>query len=211
MLPDRKQERFMTDVIKGNAIIGQSGGPTAAINQSLVGVIESIRSCRKIPRLIGARHGVRGIIEENFIDLKGLPRDLLERVAATPAAALGSSRDKPDEEYCQKIVKVLAKNVPKRKFRSNRGMTTVYLLHVVNAQCACCYTVSALVIIENVFAFDPFSSSVFQVVEAVLGGIIQVAVFALGDKTKPLHVRLTGENKDLQRLLVLGPGGCRHQ
>ena len=99
----------MTDVIKGNAVIGQSGGPTAVINQSLVGVIESIRPCRQIPRLLGARHGVRGIIQENFIDLKGLGGNLLERVAATPAAALGSSRDKPDEAYCRKIVNVLEK------------------------------------------------------------------------------------------------------
>jgi len=100
----------MTEAIKGNAVIGQSGGPTAVMNQSLVGVIESIRRCRRIGRLLGARHGVRGIVEENFIDLKGLPAGLLERIALTPAAALGSTRDKPDEEYCRKIFKVFEKH-----------------------------------------------------------------------------------------------------
>ncbi len=100
----------MSKAIKGNAIIGQSGGPTAVINQSLVGVIEAVSEADVIDRLLGARHGVRGIIEERFIDLKGLDKDLLERVAQTPAAALGSTRDKPDDEYCKKIFDVLAKN-----------------------------------------------------------------------------------------------------
>ncbi len=100
----------MSAVIKGNAVVGQSGGPTAVINQSLVGVIEAISKVDGIGRLLGARHGVRGIIEEKFVDLKGLDQDLLERVAATPCAALGSSRDKPDQEYCAKITKIFQKN-----------------------------------------------------------------------------------------------------
>jgi len=100
----------MSKAAKGNAVIGQSGGPTAVINESLVGVIESISKFKAVGRLLGARHGVRGIVEENFIDLKGLGRRLLEDVALTPAAALGSSRDKPDEAYCERIFKVFEKN-----------------------------------------------------------------------------------------------------
>jgi 6-phosphofructokinase 1 len=88
---------------KPNAVIGQSGGPTAVINQSLVGVIETINQSKQIGKLLGARHGVRGIIEDNFIDLSGAKKKQLEDVAVTPAAALGSSRDKPDEAYCEKI------------------------------------------------------------------------------------------------------------
>ena len=95
---------------KPNAVVGQSGGPTAVINQSLVGVIESVKKNKAIGRLLGARHGVRGIIEEDFIDLKPFKRPLLEKVAATPASALGSTRDKPDEAYCQKIFDAFAKN-----------------------------------------------------------------------------------------------------
>ena len=100
----------MADVAKGNAVIGQSGGPTAVINQSLVGVIETIKSCKSIPKLLGARHGVRGILNEDFVDLKGMTKTDLEKVAVTPAAALGSTRDKPDAEYCERIFKVFAAN-----------------------------------------------------------------------------------------------------
>jgi len=95
-----------TKAIKGNAVIGQSGGPTAVINQSLVGVIETIRRFKAVGKLLGARHGVRGIVNETFIPLKGLGSAKLEAVAQTPAAALGSSRDKPDEAYCERIFRV---------------------------------------------------------------------------------------------------------
>ena len=94
-------------LIKGNAIIGQSGGPTAVINQSLVGVIESLQGVAEIPRIYGARHGTRGVIERDVVDLHGAPADLLERVAQTPSAALGSTRDKPDAAYCERIFATL--------------------------------------------------------------------------------------------------------
>lgn len=97
---------------KGNAVVGQSGGPTAVINQSLVGVIQELHNHPEIDQILGAKHGVRGIINSDFLNLRGLSADLLERVAATPSSALGSSRDKPDEAYCQKIFKVFEeKNV----------------------------------------------------------------------------------------------------
>jgi len=100
----------MKDLLKGNAVVGQSGGPTAVINQSLVGVIEAVKDAPMIRRLLGARHGVRGIVEEQFVSLKGMGRRALERVAVTPASALGSTRDKPDAEYCQKIFDVFARH-----------------------------------------------------------------------------------------------------
>jgi 6-phosphofructokinase 1 len=97
----------------GNAVIGQSGGPTAVINQSLVGAIEALSAAQaagKIGKIFGAKHGVRGIIQNEFVSLDNLPQDLLERVAQTPSSALGSTRDKPDEEYCQKIFDSFKKN-----------------------------------------------------------------------------------------------------
>jgi len=100
----------MSKAVKANAVVGQSGGPTAVINQSLVGVIEAVRKAKAIGKLLGARHGVRGIINEDFIDLGGIDKAMLERVAETPAAALGSTRDKPDESHCRKIAEVFAKN-----------------------------------------------------------------------------------------------------
>ncbi|HUO10419.1 MAG TPA: 6-phosphofructokinase [Phycisphaerae bacterium] len=99
--------------MSGNAVIGQSGGPTAVINQSLVGAIEAINAAQKqnkIGKLLGAKHGVRGIINNDFISLDSVPSELLERVAQTPSSALGSTRDKPDEEYCKKIFESFKKN-----------------------------------------------------------------------------------------------------
>ncbi len=95
---------------RGNAVIGQSGGPTAVINQSLVGVVEALRKTAHVNRLLGARHGVRGIVNEQFIELNDVPDELLRRIAQTPAAALGSTRDKPDRAYCERIFRSFAKN-----------------------------------------------------------------------------------------------------
>jgi 6-phosphofructokinase 1 len=60
-----------------------------------------------IERIYGARHGVRGIINEDFVDLTQETHHNLELVASTPSSALGSTRDKPDLAYCQEIFKVL--------------------------------------------------------------------------------------------------------
>jgi 6-phosphofructokinase 1 len=95
---------------KGNAVIGQSGGPTSVINQSLVGVVQEMKKAGLVDQLLGARHGVRGIVNDDFIPLSNAPDDLLERIAQTPAAALGSTRDKPDAAYCEKIFKSFAKH-----------------------------------------------------------------------------------------------------
>lgn len=94
-----------------NAVVAQSGGPTAVINQSLVGVVEGLRLHARgsIGAIFGARHGVKGMVEENFVDLTATPQDVLDAVAATPSAALGSSRDKPDAAYCERILASLRK------------------------------------------------------------------------------------------------------
>ena len=97
--------------IAGNAVVGQSGGPTSVINQSLVGVIEEARkSGQHIKKLLGCRHGVRGIVADDYIELNDVPADLLEKIAGTPSSALGSTRDKPDAEYCRKIMENFKKN-----------------------------------------------------------------------------------------------------
>jgi 6-phosphofructokinase len=97
--------------VKGNAVIGQSGGPTSVINQSLVGVIEEVKkNAPHIEKLLGCRHGVRGIVNNDYIDLKSAPDELLNRIAQTPSSALGSTRDKPDQEYCKKIMENFRQN-----------------------------------------------------------------------------------------------------
>ncbi len=88
-------------------LVAQGGGPTAVINQSLVGVVLESRRFKNVERVYGARHGVRGIINEDLVDLTQETVHNLEAVAATPASALGSTRDKPDLKYCQQIFEVL--------------------------------------------------------------------------------------------------------
>ncbi|MDO8439314.1 MAG: 6-phosphofructokinase [Telluria sp.] len=91
----------------GKILVAQGGGPTAVINQSLVGVVLEARRFGNVTRVYGALHGVKGIINEDFIDLTQETTHNLELVAATPSSALGSTRDKPDAAYCQKIFEVL--------------------------------------------------------------------------------------------------------
>ncbi|SFL41695.1 6-phosphofructokinase [Rugamonas rubra] len=91
----------------GKILVAQGGGPTAVINQSLVGVALEARRFRDVSRVYGARHGVRGIVDEDFVDLTQETSHNLELVAATPSSALGSTRDKPDIKYCQEIFQVL--------------------------------------------------------------------------------------------------------
>ena len=83
-------------VLKGNAIVGQSGGPTAAINATLAGVIRGALECESIEKLYGARNGVEGILEERYIDLTATvnTEEALKLLENTPAAALGSCRKK---------------------------------------------------------------------------------------------------------------------
>ncbi|HQC99381.1 MAG TPA: 6-phosphofructokinase [Aquabacterium sp.] len=88
-------------------LVAQGGGPTAVINQSLVGVVLEARRHKGIDLVYGARHGVRGIVDEDFVDLTRETSHNLELVAGTPSSALGSTRDKPDAAYCHRIFTVL--------------------------------------------------------------------------------------------------------
>lgn len=90
-------------ILEGNAVIGQSGGPTAVINQSLVGVIDGLRAGGFPGRVLGALNAVSGIVKNRFLDLTDMDQAKLNRIADTPSSALGSSRDKPDAEYCRRI------------------------------------------------------------------------------------------------------------
>ncbi len=84
-------------------LVAQGGGPTAVINQSLVGITLEARKFAGIKAVYGAYHGVRGIVNEDFVDLTRETTHNLQKVAETPSSALGSTRDKPDSKYCQQI------------------------------------------------------------------------------------------------------------
>jgi len=91
----------------GKILVAQGGGPTAVINQSMAGVVLEARRFRTVERVYGALHGVRGIVNEEFVDLTQETSHNLELVAGTPSSALGSTRDKPDLKYCEEIFQVL--------------------------------------------------------------------------------------------------------
>lgn len=96
------KERFMPG-IKGNAVIGQSGGPTAVINRSFIGAIFEARKHGEILEFYGARHGIQGMLNNEYVSLFDQPDFVLQQIAKTPAAALGSIRHKPTKGECKKI------------------------------------------------------------------------------------------------------------
>ncbi|MGI6225654.1 MAG: 6-phosphofructokinase [Peptococcales bacterium] len=91
----------------GKILIAQGGGPTAVINQSLVGIILESKKYAQVSKIYGALRGIEGIINEDFVDLTQETIQNLEKVAQTPSAALLSTRIKPDSKYCHEIFKVL--------------------------------------------------------------------------------------------------------
>lgn len=94
---------------RGNVLIGQAGGPTAVINQSLVGILEATLQHRKVGEVIGSLHGIQGVLSGQLIDLRQESRKNLELVARTPGSALRSVRKKPTTAECEQILKAFAK------------------------------------------------------------------------------------------------------
>ena len=92
--------------LQGNAVIGQSGGPTVVINQSLVGLIEGCRASDAVRGVYGARKGIQGVLDEELVDLARETPEDLDAVSHTPAAALGSIRLKPTEEHAARMLEV---------------------------------------------------------------------------------------------------------
>ncbi|HIX16469.1 MAG TPA: 6-phosphofructokinase [Candidatus Hungatella pullicola] len=101
--------------IKGNVIVGQSGGPTAVINSSLAGVYKTARD-RGAKKVYGMLHGVQGLLEERVVDLADhITNELdIELLKRTPSSYLGSCRYKlpeifEDQEVYKKIFSILEK------------------------------------------------------------------------------------------------------
>lgn len=87
-----------------NMVIAQSGGPSMVINASLVGAVFAARKAGdRIGRILGARHGIQGILGRDYIDLRKVSDAKLEAVALTPSSALGSCRMKPTADDCRRI------------------------------------------------------------------------------------------------------------
>ncbi|MFH1084696.1 MAG: 6-phosphofructokinase [Chloroflexota bacterium] len=95
--------------IQGNLIVGQSGGPTAVINSTLLGVIEEAVAHSEIEGIYGMLHGIRGVFDEEFADLRRESKDTLAMLRHTPASALGTVRYKVRDAEYDRLIEVLKK------------------------------------------------------------------------------------------------------
>ncbi len=100
--------------LKGACIIGQSGGPTAVINASAQGVIQTALKSGAITRVLGAAHGIKGVLSDSLYDMSAEDPMELDLLQFTPSSALGSCRykladpDKDDTDY-QRILEIFQK------------------------------------------------------------------------------------------------------
>ncbi len=122
-------------MLKGNAIIGQSGGPTSVINSSLCGVIQT---CAKhsdvIEKIYGMRYGIEGFMKEMLIDLGAERADIVEGLKTTPSSALGSCRHKMQEADFPIVLELLKKyNI--RYYFLIGGNDTMDTIHRIEAYC----------------------------------------------------------------------------
>ena len=128
----------------GNAVVGQSGGPTSAINATLAGVIREALDCDCIEVLYGMRNGIEGLLDERLVDLFDFfkDREKIDILETTPAAALGSCRKKlksPDEDVSvyEKLLSIFKKYNIRYFFYigGNDSMDTVLKLSRYAASC----------------------------------------------------------------------------
>ena len=102
------------EILKGACIIGQSGGPTAVINASAQGVIQTALANPNITRVLGAAHGIKGVLADKLYDMDQEDPAELDLLQYTPSSALGSCRykladpDVDDTDY-QRILEIFKK------------------------------------------------------------------------------------------------------
>ena len=131
-------------MLVGNAIVGQSGGPTSAINATLSGIIRGASSCSSIKKLYGMKNGIEGFLQGNIIDLSYLSNneEQLSLLESTPASALGSCRKripsvKEDITIYQRIFDIFKRNDIRYFFYigGNDSMDTVSKISEYSKMC----------------------------------------------------------------------------
>ncbi|MDO4570590.1 MAG: 6-phosphofructokinase [Planctomycetia bacterium] len=122
-------------MLQGNAIIGQSGGPTSVINASLCGVIQTcLKHPEAIEKIYGMRYGIEGFMEELLIDLGAQRPDIVEALKTTPSSALGSCRHKMQEQDFAPVLELLKKHNIRYYFLIG-GNDTMDTIHRIEAYC----------------------------------------------------------------------------
>ncbi|GHT44557.1 hypothetical protein FACS189454_02330 [Planctomycetales bacterium] len=122
-------------MLKGNAILGQSGGPTSVINASLCGIIqESLKQSDCIENVLGMRFGIEGFLRDEVINLGKEHPETIEQLKTTPSSALGSCRHKLRDDELPKVLEYLKKyNI--RYYFLIGGNDTMDTIHRVEKYC----------------------------------------------------------------------------
>jgi ATP-dependent phosphofructokinase / diphosphate-dependent phosphofructokinase len=121
-------------MLKGNAILGQSGGPTSVINSSLCGCIQACIKSEQIDKVYGMQYGVEGLMQERLLDLGEQDPSVIEGLKTTPSSALGSCRHKVQDEDFPLILEILKKyNI--RYYFLIGGNDTMDTVHRVESYC----------------------------------------------------------------------------
>ena len=122
--------------LKGACIIGQSGGPTSVINASAYGVIDTALKSGVITQVLGAEHGIKGVLNDRLFDMSMEDPEELHLMKYTPSSALGSCRYKiaepevDDTDY-KRILEVFKKHNVRYFFYNggNDSMDTCNKIH----------------------------------------------------------------------------------
>ena len=121
-------------MLKGNAIIGQSGGPTSVINSSLAGIIEAGLEAPFIESIFGMNYGIEGFMKERIYDLGKQSAAIIKGLRKTPSSALGSSRYKLQDKDLPGILAILMKyNI--RYYFMIGGNDTMDTIHRIEEYC----------------------------------------------------------------------------
>lgn len=124
------------NLLKGACIIGQSGGPTSVINASAYGVIDTALKSGVITQVLGAEHGIRGVLNDRLFDMGQEDPEELRLLKYTPSSALGSCRYKladptvDDTDY-KRILEVFKKH-DVRYFFYNGGNDSMDTCNKIN-------------------------------------------------------------------------------
>jgi len=121
---------------KWNIVVGQSGGPTAVINNSLVGVVQEALRSERIGQVYGMLRGIVGVLHEDFVDLRRESPQTLELLRHTPSSALGTVRYKVTDRDYDRILEVLIAHDIRCFFYigGNDSMDTAHKMHLLAQQ-----------------------------------------------------------------------------
>jgi ATP-dependent phosphofructokinase / diphosphate-dependent phosphofructokinase len=121
-------------MIKGNAVVGQSGGPTSVINSSLAGVISQAKKSKNIKNVYGMHFAIEGFMKGDVVDLGKEPKTITKDLLSTPGSALGSCRHKVKDHDLPVILDML-RAYDIRYFFLAGGNDTMDTIHRVEKYC----------------------------------------------------------------------------